>query len=220
MDTSVAASTYETSQIQPRPKTFGVRLTLASRKRISDLWLPLLIKPSQELSIDLSSVRSLDPAVELTNPCSSATIVVGSKLRLDTAHRALSEISPQCSRAGKNATGHQFGSLRPVSELVEVAVKFLNRTAHVYDWELARRVGSTPEVAELTMPNVVGHRRTKSQGIVPYTVELLREWTTAASSVSKDGHQYRALFGILLVRRSMMAATCQQMSKMKVTFGS
>jgi hypothetical protein len=33
-----------------------------------------------------------------------------------------------------------------------VIIKFVNRAAHVYDWELPRRVGGTPEAAELSTP--------------------------------------------------------------------
>ena len=35
---------------------------------------------------------------------------------------------------------------------LDVIVEIVNRAAHVYDWELPRRVGGTPEAAELSVP--------------------------------------------------------------------
>lgn len=35
---------------------------------------------------------------------------------------------------------------------LDVIVEFVNRATHVYNWELPRRVGDTPEAAELSMP--------------------------------------------------------------------
>ena len=86
---------------------------------------------------------------------------------------------------------------------LEVIVEIVDRAANVYDWEFPRRVGGTPEAAELSVPKC---RRLLSIGTlcrsweVSYTFKHLRQWTTTTISVSEDEQRRRTRFEILPVR--------------------
>jgi len=117
-------------------RNFGVTPTSASRKRISDLRLPFLIEPGRKLSISptstvkgkrwiiLLTVRGIGPPVELTHSIfvSDNRHRHGRPVNVppDTARHALyaTKISPPVRLADENFTAHQFGSLRPASEVV------------------------------------------------------------------------------------------------------
>jgi hypothetical protein len=63
------------------------------------------------------------------------------------------EISPQHSPSKQKCRHPPIWQLAPrIRGRLEVIVKFVNRATYVYNWELPRRVGGTPEAAELSTP--------------------------------------------------------------------
>ena len=75
-------------------------------------------------------------------------------LPLDTARHAFIHHHDQSTTFAKQAKCHHapIWQLAPsIRGRLEVIVKFVNGATYVYNWELPRRVGDTPEAAELSI---------------------------------------------------------------------